>query len=28
MSRDGKPGVVLVDFIPGTGARPRWVSLG
>jgi DNA repair exonuclease SbcCD nuclease subunit len=27
MSRDGKPGVVLVDFIPGTGARPRWVSL-
>jgi DNA repair exonuclease SbcCD nuclease subunit len=28
MSRDGKPGVVLVDFIPGTGARPRWVGLG
>jgi DNA repair exonuclease SbcCD nuclease subunit len=28
MSRDGKPGVVLVDFVPGTGARPRWVSLG
>ena len=28
MSRDGAPGVVLVDFIPGTGARPRWVALG
>jgi DNA repair exonuclease SbcCD nuclease subunit len=28
MSRDGKPGVVLVDFIPGQGARPRWVALG
>jgi DNA repair exonuclease SbcCD nuclease subunit len=28
MSRDGKPGVVLVDFIPGKGARPRWVALG
>jgi exonuclease SbcD len=27
-SRNGKPGVVLVDFIPGTGARPRWVDLG
>ena len=27
MSRDGAPGVVLVDFIPGTGARPRWVAL-
>jgi DNA repair exonuclease SbcCD nuclease subunit len=27
-SRDGTPGVVLVDFIPGTGARPRWVGLG
>ncbi|MET0151746.1 MAG: DNA repair exonuclease [Candidatus Binatia bacterium] len=28
MSRNGKPGVVLVDFVPGAGARPRWVSLG
>lgn len=27
MSRDGVPGVVLVDFIPGVGARPRWVGL-
>ncbi len=27
-SKNGSPGVVLVDFIPGTGARPRWVSLG
>ncbi len=27
-SRGGKPGVVIVDFVPGTGARPRWVSLG
>jgi len=27
-SRNGTPGVVLVDFIPGTGARPRWVGLG
>jgi DNA repair exonuclease SbcCD nuclease subunit len=27
-SRNGTPGVVLVDFIPGTGARPRWVALG
>jgi len=27
-SRGGTPGVVLVDFIPGTGARPRWVALG
>lgn len=26
-SRDGAPGVVLVDFIPGLGARPRWVAL-
>jgi DNA repair exonuclease SbcCD nuclease subunit len=26
-SRDGKPGVVLVDFVPGAGARPRWVAL-
>ena len=26
-SRNGMPGVVLVDFIPGTGARPRWVGL-
>ncbi len=26
-SRDGKPGVVLVDFVPGSGARPRWVPL-
>ena len=28
MSRDGKPGVVLVEFVPGKGARPRWVALG
>ena len=27
-SRKGMPGVVLVVFIPGTGARPRWVGLG
>jgi DNA repair exonuclease SbcCD nuclease subunit len=27
-SRNGKPGVVIVDFVPGLGARPRWVSLG
>jgi DNA repair exonuclease SbcCD nuclease subunit len=27
-SRGGMPGVVLVDFIPGAGARPRWVALG
>jgi DNA repair protein SbcD/Mre11 len=27
-SRNGAPGVVLVDFIPGAGARPRWVGLG
>ena len=27
-SHNGMPGVVLVDFIPGTGARPRWVGLG
>ena len=27
-SRSGAPGVVLVDFIPGTGARPRWIALG
>jgi DNA repair protein SbcD/Mre11 len=27
-SREGRPGVVLVDFVPGTGARPRWVGLG
>jgi DNA repair exonuclease SbcCD nuclease subunit len=26
-SRDGRPGVVLVDFLPGAGARPRWVVL-
>jgi exonuclease SbcD len=26
-SRDGSPGVVLVDFVPGVGARPRWVAL-
>ena len=26
-SRNGVPGVVLVDFVPGTGARPRWVAL-
>jgi len=27
-SRNGKPGVVIVDFVPGAGARPRWVALG
>jgi DNA repair exonuclease SbcCD nuclease subunit len=27
-SRDGVAGVVLVDFVPGEGARPRWVALG
>jgi DNA repair protein SbcD/Mre11 len=26
-SRDGAPGIVLVDFVPGEGARPRWVGL-
>jgi DNA repair exonuclease SbcCD nuclease subunit len=26
-SRDGLPGVVLVDFVPGEGARPRWHPL-
>jgi DNA repair exonuclease SbcCD nuclease subunit len=26
-SRAGAPGVVLVDFVPGSGARPRWVAL-
>jgi DNA repair exonuclease SbcCD nuclease subunit len=26
-SLDGQPGVVLVDFVPGEGAHPRWVSL-
>jgi hypothetical protein len=26
-SLDGLPGVVLVDFVPGAGARPRWVAL-
>jgi DNA repair exonuclease SbcCD nuclease subunit len=26
-SRDGAAGVVLVDFVPGAGARPRWVGL-
>jgi DNA repair exonuclease SbcCD nuclease subunit len=26
-SLDGRPGVVLVDFVPGEGAQPRWVSL-
>ena len=26
-SLDGSPGVVLVDFVPGLGAQPRWVSL-
>ena len=26
-SKNGAPGVVLVDFVPGTGARPRWVAL-
>jgi DNA repair exonuclease SbcCD nuclease subunit len=27
-SRDGVPGVVVVEFVPGAGARPRWVALG
>ena len=26
-SKDGKPGAILVDFVPGEGARPRWVAL-
>jgi DNA repair exonuclease SbcCD nuclease subunit len=26
-SLDGLPGVVLVAFVPGVGARPRWVAL-
>lgn len=26
-SLDGLPGVVLVDFVPGCGAQPRWVAL-
>jgi len=26
-SRDGRAGLVLVDFVPGVGARPRWVAL-
>jgi DNA repair exonuclease SbcCD nuclease subunit len=26
-SLDGQAGVVLVDFVPGEGAQPRWVSL-
>jgi DNA repair exonuclease SbcCD nuclease subunit len=26
-SLDGLPGVVLVDFVPDAGARPRWVAL-
>jgi DNA repair protein SbcD/Mre11 len=26
-SRNGEPGVVVVDFVPGEGARPRWVGL-
>jgi DNA repair protein SbcD/Mre11 len=26
-SKNGEPGVVLVDFVPGIGARPRWVAL-
>jgi DNA repair exonuclease SbcCD nuclease subunit len=26
-SRSGEPGIVLVDFVPGAGARPRWVTL-
>ena len=26
-SKNGEPGVVLVDFVPGAGARPRWVAL-
>jgi exonuclease SbcD len=27
-SRDGLAGLVLVDFVPGGGAQPRWVALG
>jgi len=27
-SREGRAGVLLVDFVPGAGARPRWVALG
>ena len=27
-SRDGTAGVVLVDFVPGHGARPVWTALG
>lgn len=26
-SLDGLPGVVLVDFVPGVGAQPRWIEL-
>lgn len=26
-SRGGVPGLVLVDFVPGAGAQPRWVGL-
>jgi DNA repair exonuclease SbcCD nuclease subunit len=26
-SRGGRAGLVLVDFVPGEGARPRWVAL-
>jgi DNA repair exonuclease SbcCD nuclease subunit len=26
-SRDGAAGLVLVDFVPGVGAQPRWVGL-
>ena len=26
-SRHGMPGLVLVDFVPGSGACPRWVAL-
>ncbi len=26
-SLGGEPGVVLVDFVPGCGAQPRWVAL-
>jgi DNA repair exonuclease SbcCD nuclease subunit len=26
-SRGGKPGAVIVEFVPGVGARPRWVPL-
>jgi len=26
-SRGGDAGVVLVDFVPGQGARPRWTGL-